>query len=58
MSEVELEEKRQEELSKIKPVDRVKEYISQGMEKKEAIKKTAKEFGVNKNEIYKECLDI
>ena len=58
MSEVELEEKRQEELSKIKPVDMVKQYMSQGMDKKEAIKKTAKEFGVNKNEIYKECIDL
>ena len=58
MSEVELEEKRQEELSKIKPIDMVKQYMSQGMDKKEAIKKTAKEFGVNKNEIYKECIDL
>ena len=58
MSEVELEEKRQEELSKIKPVDMVKQYMSQGMDKKDAIKKTAKEFGVNKNEIYKECIDL
>ena len=58
MSEVELEEKRQEELSKIKPVDMVKQYMSQGMDKKDAIKKTAKEFGVNKNEVYKECIDI
>ena len=58
MSELELEEKRQEELSKIKPIDMVKQYMSQGMDKKEAIKKTAKEFGVNKNEIYKECIDL
>ena len=58
MSEVELEEKRQEELSKIKPIDMVKQYMSQGMDKKEAIKKTAKEFGVNKNEIYKKCIDL
>ncbi len=58
MSEIELEEKRKEELNKINPVDRVKQYMSEGMEKKEAIKKTAKEFGVNKNEIYKECLDL
>ncbi len=57
-SEIEIEEKRKEELSKINPVDRVKEYMSEGMDKKEAIKKTAKEFGVNKNEVYKECLDL
>ena len=57
-SEVELEEKRKEELEKTDPIDLVKEYISNGMDKKEAIKKVAKEYGVNKNEIYKKCLDI
>ncbi len=58
MNEIELEEQKQEELSKINPVDLVKEYITQGMDKKDAIKKVAKEMGVNKNEIYKQCLDI
>lgn len=58
MSEIELEEKRQEELEKIDPVELVKEYIKNGIDKKEAIKKVAKEMGVNKNEIYKKCIEI
>lgn len=58
MSEIELEEKRKEELEKIEPVELVKQYIKEGMDKKDAIKKVAKEMGVNKNEVYKECLDL
>lgn len=58
MNEIELEEQKQEELSKIDPVDLVKKYIESGMDKKDAIKKVAKEMGVNKNEIYKKCLDV
>lgn len=58
MSEIELEEKRKEELEKIEPIQLVKEYMQNGMDKKEAIKKVAKEIGVNKNEVYKECLDL
>lgn len=57
-SELELEEKRKEELEKIGPVDLVKQYMAEGIDKKDAIKKAAKELGVNKNEVYKECLDI
>ena len=33
-------------------------YISEGFDKKEAIKKTASDRGVAKSEIYKETLDI
>lgn len=58
MNEIELEEQRQEKLSKIDPVGLVKKYINQGMDKKDAIKKVAKEMGVNKNEIYKQCLEV
>lgn len=58
MNEIELEEQKQEELSKIDPVDLVKKYIESGIDKKDAIKKVAKEMGVNKNEIYKKCLDV
>ncbi len=36
----------------------VKEYIDSGIDKKDAIKKVAKIKGVNKNEVYKECIDI
>ena len=35
----------------------MKEYISAGMNKKEAMKKVAKEKGVTKSEIYKYCLN-
>lgn len=58
MSELELEEKRKEELEKINPVDLVREYMSQGIEKKTAIKKVAKELEINKNEVYKQCINI
>ena len=57
-NEVELEEKKKAELEKLDPVDMVKDYISSGMDKKEAIKKVAKELGVNKNEVYKQCIDL
>lgn len=58
MSEIELEEKRKEEMEKIDPVELVKKYIEEGIDKKDAIKKVAKEMGVNKNEIYKQCIEI
>ena len=34
----------------------VEYYIGQGMDKKEAIKKVAKERGKTKNEVYMECV--
>lgn len=34
----------------------VEKYMSGGMDKKEAIKKVAKERGKNKNEVYMECV--
>ncbi len=57
-SEIELEKKRKEELEKVDPVQLVKEYIEEGISKKDAIKKAAKQLGVNKNEVYKQCIDI
>ncbi len=57
-SEIELEKKRKEELEKVDPVQLVKEYIEEGIPKKDAIKKAAKQLGVNKNEVYKQCIDI
>ncbi len=33
-------------------------YIKQGMDKKDAIKKVAKENNISKNKLYKECIDI
>lgn len=57
-SEIELEQKRKEELEKIDPIELVKEYMNDGIDKKEAIKKVAKELGVNKNEVYKKCIEL
>ena len=57
-NELDLEEKKKAELEKLDPVDMVKDYISSGMDKKDAIKKVAKELGVNKNEVYKQCIDL
>ena len=34
----------------------VEKYIEQGLTKKDAIKKVAKERGKNKNEVYMECV--
>ena len=33
-------------------------YIKQGMDKKDAIKRVAKENNISKNNLYKECIDI
>ena len=58
INELELEAKKKEELEKIDPVESVKIYINSGLDKKEAIKKVAKELGVNKNEVYKKCIKL
>lgn len=58
INELELEKKKKEELEKIDPVESVKIYINSGLDKKEAIKKVAKELGVNKNEVYKKCIKL
>jgi len=38
--------------------EHLEKYLNEGMDKKEAVKKVAKERGVPKNEIYKIALDI
>ena len=45
-------------IENINSVELVKKYISNGETKKDAIKKVAKLKGVNKDTVYKECLDI
>lgn len=45
-------------IENINSVELVKKYISNGDTKKDAIKKVAKLKGVNKDTVYKECLDI
>ncbi len=50
-----------DKLNKLENVDvvsLVKEYIANGDTKKDAIKKVAKLKGVNKNEVYKQCINV
>lgn len=51
------QEKKTKELDTISNKDLVKIYIKKGYNKKDAIKKVAKEKGLSKNEIYMECID-
>jgi 16S rRNA (cytidine1402-2'-O)-methyltransferase len=57
-NEQELKEDNNKIYANISSADLVKEYMESGIEKKEAIKKAAKIKGVNKNEVYKECISI
>lgn len=53
-----LKEQRQDEIKNIDSKELVLKYINDGIPKKEAIKMVAKQKGVNKNEVYQECIDI
>lgn len=53
-----LEQEIKEKQNQIDSVSLVKEYMSNGISKKEAIKQVAKQKGVTKNEVYQECIDI
>ncbi|MFX0549623.1 16S rRNA (cytidine(1402)-2'-O)-methyltransferase [Hathewaya histolytica] len=56
-----LEEIRKEEISKWEDLsieDHIKKYIEDGLSKKEAVKKVAKERGIPKGEVYKYSIDI
>lgn len=53
-----LKEQKQNEIKNIDSRELVKKYINEGISKKEAIKMVAKEKGVNKNEVYQECIDV
>lgn len=54
----ELEEKNNDMLNQKGNVELVKEYMLNGIDKKEAIKKVAKLKGVNKNEVYRDCIEL
>lgn len=54
----EIDKKLLDELNNISNIDLVKKYMNEGLNKKEAIKKVAKDKNINKNEVYKECLDL
>ncbi|CCZ56505.1 ribosomal RNA small subunit methyltransferase I [Clostridium sp. CAG:1219] len=53
-----IEEDLQKKILSIPNATLVKEYINSGMDKKDAIKAVAKEKGIPKNEVYKDCLDL
>lgn len=57
-NKAEIKQSQKESLEEISVKELVKLEMKNGLEKKEAIKKIAKLKGVNKNEIYKECLEI
>lgn len=58
MSEEKLKNEEKENIDNINSVELVKEYMKNGDSKKDAIKKVAKLKGVNKDVVYKECLDV
>ena len=53
-----IEEDLQKKILSIPNATLVKEYINSGMDKKDAIIAVAKEKGIAKNEVYKDCLDL
>lgn len=57
-SEDKINEEKNKEIERINSLELVKEYMKNGDTKKDAIKKVAKLKGVNKDVVYKECLDI
>lgn len=57
-SEDKINEEKNKEIEQINSLELVKEYMKNGDTKKDAIKKIAKLKGVNKDVVYKECLDI
>ena len=57
-SEDKINEEKNKEIEQINSLELVKECMKNGDTKKDAIKKVAKLKGVNKDVVYKECLDI
>lgn len=45
-------------LNALSPYEHVKAYMDEGMDKKEALKRAAKDRGVSKSELYKETMDL
>ena len=58
VSEDKINEEKNKQIEQINSLELVKEYMKNGDTKKDAIKKVAKLKGVNKDTVYKECLDI
>ncbi len=40
------------------PFDDLRAYMQQGLDKKEALKRTARDRGISKSEVYREALDL
>ncbi len=57
-NEEDIAQEKLEQINNISILDMVKDEIKKGTSKKDAIKKVAKLRGINKNEVYKECLDL
>ncbi len=57
-SEDKINKEKNKEIEQINSLELVKEYMKNGDTKKDAIKKVAKLKGVNKDVVYKECLNI
>ena len=57
-ADIEKEEENSKKMQEIDDVELVKEYMANGDSKKDAIKKVAKLKGVNKNEVYKKCMEL
>ncbi len=54
----EKESEKMEKLSEITIEEQVRNYMAQGMSKMDAVKKTARERQMRKNDVYKEVLDV
>lgn len=57
-SDITKQEVEKEQLINLSLEEHYNHYVKQGLEKKEIIKKIAKDRNVNKNEIYKQFLEI
>ena len=45
-------------LCRLSPREHVLAYMAEGMEKKEALKRAARDRGVSKSELYRETIDL
>ncbi|MEG1990383.1 MAG: 16S rRNA (cytidine(1402)-2'-O)-methyltransferase [Clostridia bacterium] len=57
-NEDELKQEKLNEIENKTNIELVKKLINEGIDKKEAIKKVAKLKDINKNEVYKDCIDL
>ncbi|MCX7695715.1 MAG: 16S rRNA (cytidine(1402)-2'-O)-methyltransferase [Caloramator sp.] len=57
-SKEEIEEEKKQEFSEIDISEHIQKYIDEGMSKKDAIKKVAKERGLKKSEVYKYTIEM